>query len=188
MTRTARLIALLALSTVALLAAGCGQKANQIRTIGDTEGLYVDVGPLTYQVQISRYLNPADVEDRAYLQGLSAADRKLAGDQVWFGVFMRVQNYTDQTHTPASDMSIRDTQKNVYRPVSFAASQNPFVYQPRPLVGSGVLPDPESAPANGPIGGALILFKLNVDSIQNRPLELEISQGQGARAFIDLDV
>jgi hypothetical protein len=184
----ARLIALLALSAVALVAAGCGQKDSEVRTLGETEGLYVDVGPLTYQVQISRYINPADVEDSAYLHGLSASDRKLAPDQVWFGVFMRVQNYTDQTHSTASDITIRDTQKNVYRPVAIDTAQNVFAYSSRPLGGSAVLPDPESLAAQGPIGGSLILFKLNVDSTQNRPLELEISEGEGARAFIDLDV
>jgi hypothetical protein len=188
MSSLARLITLLALSAVALVAAGCGQKDSAVRTLGQTEGLYVDVGPLTYQVQISRYLNPADIEDSTYLQGLSASDRRLAPDQVWFGVFMRVQNYTDQTHTTASDISIRDTQKNVYHPVSFDTTQNVFAYRSRPLGASGVLPVPESLAAQGPIGGSLILFKLNVDSTQNRPLELEISEDGGGRAFIDLDV
>jgi hypothetical protein len=187
MPRTVRLIALLALSAAALIAAGCGSKDSQTRTLGDTEGLYVDVGPLTYQVQISRYLNPADVEDSAYLKGLSPADRRLDADQVWFGVFMRVQNYTDQTHTTASDMTIRDTQKNVYRPVAIDTGQNVFAYRARPLGGSAVMPDPESAAATGPIGGTLLLYKINVDSVQNRPLELEISQAS-KKAFIDLDV
>ena len=187
MARLARLLVPLALCVVALVAAGCGNTRSDVRTLGDSEGIYVDVGPLTYQVQISRYLNPADVEDSSYFKGVSAADRKLAGDQVWFGVFMRVQNYTDQTHMTASDFTISDTQHNVYRPVSIDTAQNGFAYKPQPLGASAILPNPESLDAQGPIGGALLLYKLNVDSIQNRPLEMAIEQA-GKKAIIDLDV
>ena len=47
----------------ALALAGCGDKL-ETRTVGETEGLYIDVGDLKYQVQISRIINPYDVEDR----------------------------------------------------------------------------------------------------------------------------
>jgi hypothetical protein len=187
MARLARLLAPLALCAMALVAAGCGSSRSDIRTLGDSEGIYVDVGPLTYQVQISRYLNPADVEDSAYLKGVPPTERALTGNQVWFGVFMRVQNYTERTHVTASNFAISDTQHNVYRPVFIDTSRNVFAYHPRALGGSAILPDPGSLAAQGPIGGSLLLYKLNVDSIQNRPLEMTISQA-GKKAVIDLDV
>ncbi len=56
MTRLARLLVLSALAVAAFAASGCGNKED-IRTVGETEGLYIDIGGLRYQVQISRYLN-----------------------------------------------------------------------------------------------------------------------------------
>ena len=66
MTRLATL-SLAALAALAL--AGCGNKVDTA-IVGETEGIYVGVDGLTYQVQISRILNPASNEDQAYLLGL----------------------------------------------------------------------------------------------------------------------
>ena len=186
MPRLPRLLLAAVLALGALVVAGCGQRED-IRTLGETEGLVIDVGPLVYQVQISRYLNPDDVEDRTYLEGLSPAAARLADSQVWFGVFMRVQNYTDRAHVPATDVVIEDTQHNRYEPVSYERS-NPFVYRARPIPAEGVLPHPSSLASQGPIGGELLLYKLDVSSVQNRPLELKIAQGEEFEGVIDLDV
>src|SRR5919202_5730717 len=153
MPRVARLLVTALLAAGALAGTGCADKAD-IRTIGDTEGLYIDVGPLVYQVQISRYMNQADTEDKSYFLGLPAS-QKLARDETWFGVFLRVQNYTSRPQTPATDMRIVDTQNNQYRPFTLDTRANPFAYNPQSLVGGGVLPDPDSAAAQGPIGGSL---------------------------------
>ena len=83
--------------------------AEETTTFGDTEGVYVDVGPITYQVQISRQLNPSDVEDRDYLQGLHG--RRGAADEVWFGVWMRVQNRSEHG-AGNDDFEITDTHGN----------------------------------------------------------------------------
>src|SRR3954451_6817424 len=99
---------LVLIAAAGLAAGGCG--APQTRTFAETEGLYVDVGPLSYQVQISRYLNPGDTEDKAYLAGLPSGTAPAGKDDVWFGVFMRVKNYSEQTATPASDFTIEDTE------------------------------------------------------------------------------
>src|SRR5690606_38371032 len=61
-----RVLALTAVSALALPLAACGNK-EEVVTHGHTEGSYLNVGNLTYQVQISRQLNPADVTDRSYL-------------------------------------------------------------------------------------------------------------------------
>ena len=57
MTRLARLVLLSLAALAALAAAGCGNKDDD-RTVAETEGIYVAVDELTYQVQISRILNP----------------------------------------------------------------------------------------------------------------------------------
>jgi len=179
-----KVLALAALAALAL--AGCGDKTDYIRT-ADTEGVYVDVGNLVYQVQISRYLNPADVEDREYLVGVPPNEATLAADELWFGVFMRVKNYSDETLKPTTQFFITDTEGNKFYPVPLPAS-NPFAYNPKPLGPDQVYPPPDSAAASGPIQGSLILFKLKTESIQNRPLVLHIEQPGQDGAEIDLDL
>ena len=49
-----RRLALIALLATGLLAAGCGNKESEVHE-ASTEGISVDVGPLVYQVQLSRY-------------------------------------------------------------------------------------------------------------------------------------
>ena len=67
-----RLLVISAALLCALFAAGCGNKEATV-TVGDTEGIYLDIDDLKYQVQISRYMNPNDVEDRSYLAGLPSS-------------------------------------------------------------------------------------------------------------------
>src|SRR5687767_3433392 len=110
-----RLLVISAALACALLAAGCGNKQETV-TLGETEGIYLDIDNLKYQIQISRYMNPNDVEDQAYLKGLTGST-ETGEDETWFGVFIRVQNTTDETITPANDFVIEDTQEKIYRPV-----------------------------------------------------------------------
>jgi hypothetical protein len=184
-----RLPSIALLAALALALAGCGDKTNSL-TEAQTEGLYMDVGPLLYQVQISRYLNSADPEDQSYLRGLPAGmSPQVAKGDTWFGVFMRVQNVTKQTHTSTSQFTIRDTQGQEYRPIPLDANVNPFAYVSVPIGPGGVNPGPETAAANGPVQqGSLILFKLKVGSLQNRPLQLRIENGAGSEATIALDL
>jgi hypothetical protein len=167
-----------------LVVAGCGTEA--IRTEAETEGLYVDVGPLTYQVQISRYLNPGDTEDKAYLRGLPSGE--TAGkDDVYFGVFIRVKNYSDATQTPASEFWIEDTEGNRFDPVQLDTKLNEYAYQPVPLGAAQWLPNPQTTAGINPIQGELLVFKLPVDDLQNRPLDLHIKSGDD-EAVVELDL
>src|SRR5437764_811720 len=75
-----RPLALLAAASAALALGACGNKVAVVKE-GKTEGTYLNVGDLQYQVQISRALNPADVEDRDYLVGLPAAARGLKANE-----------------------------------------------------------------------------------------------------------
>ena len=172
----------------AAVLAGCGNKEEFI-TVAETEGVYVDVAGLTYQVQLSRYLNPGDVEDKQYLMGLpDGIAPQLPGDETWFGVWMRVKNYSDASLTPTDTFRIEDTEGDEFRPIALDSAANPFVYEPILLHHAQVLPTPDTAAASGPIQGSLILFRLTNDALQNRPLKLFIEHGEGNEAEIDLDL
>jgi hypothetical protein len=100
---------------------------------------------------------------------------------------MRVQNETDKPLPVATEFEIHDTQDSVYRPVPIDAKANPFAYQAGQVAPGTVLPLADSAAGNTAIQGSLLLFKIKVDSLQNRPLELKISQG-GTTDTADIDV
>ena len=187
MTRLAR-FALLCLASVAALAtAGCGNKEEFV-TVAETEGIYVTVDDLKYQIQISRILNPASREDSAYLRGVPETET-LAEDEVWYGIFMRVENDTDEPHEMATDFVIHDTEGNTYEPVDIDPELNVFVYEPEVLQPGTVSPLLNSPAADNTIRGGLILFKIPASSLGNRPLELEIeSPSGGENAIVDIDV
>ena len=141
---------------VAVAFAACGDKEASVKE-AETEGVYVDVGGLTYQVQLSRYLNPGDVEDKEYLRGLPAGTNvQLPGDEIWFSVWMRVKNYSDKALTPTQTFTIVDTEENEFRPISVDAATNPFVYQPITLQHAQVLPKPNTAATSATGSPALI--------------------------------
>src|ERR1700740_2158357 len=89
------LLGLILLAAVAFSA--CGDSHTKVTTgtyAGESgkNAPYLDVGPLVYEVQLSRELNPYDPEDASYLSGLTAGQRKLEPGQEWFGVFIQVYN------------------------------------------------------------------------------------------------
>jgi len=78
------------------LLGGCGKDDSQAvggeeqarQTEAQTEAIYVPIGGLKYQVQISRILNPYTAEDEAYLEGVAGGPESVPPGQVWFGVFI----------------------------------------------------------------------------------------------------
>jgi hypothetical protein len=179
-----RRFALILAATLAL--AGCGDKLAVVKDV--QEGGTVDVAGLKYQIQLSRYLNPNDQEDRYYLRGLPAGTQPDPGrDNVWFAIFMRVKNESGGTLTSTNDFTITDTQGNSFTPVQMDATKNPFLYQPVAIPHAGVNPEAETPAANGPIQGSLILFQVKTDALQNRPLIMHIKAGEDA-ATVELDL
>jgi len=181
---------ILLIAAVALIGAGtlaaCGNK-EKIVTSADTEGPYVDVGPLQYQVQISRQLNPTDEEDRGYFTGVQGAD-KLGPEETWFAVFVKVLNRDDTDHLSAKDFEIEDTVGRRYSPVA-VGGDNAFAYRAGTVTSGGTLPATDSTANQSSIGGSMLLFRLTLDSLANRPLVLRIkSPGKPPEAEIDLDV
>jgi len=187
--RPLRVLLLLALGAASVLAlAGCGNKV-EIRTEAKTEGVYIDVGDLKYQVQLSRIINPNDEEDRSYLAGLPAGTVPPGSDEAWFGVWMRVQNVTSKkTLTAADDFEIVDTQEHSFTPIEL--ENNPFAYAAQELPPKTVVPTPNSPAGEGVIQGSLILFKLTTEALANRPLEFKIKSPAlpDDVGIVDLDV
>jgi hypothetical protein len=181
------LTVLLALAAATVLAA-CGNKEDRVLH-GATEGIYLDLGELKYQVQISRVLNPTNPEDRAYLVGLDPSQRQLPAGQEWFAVFMRVQNEDSQAHPAARNYTITDTQDTRFRPIPLGPD-NVFAYRGGNVSGHGLLPTPDSPPSEGSIQGSLLLFKIPTRNLENRPLELSIASPDtpGETATVDLDI
>ena len=174
-----------AVLVAALVFAGCGDK-HDYNLAAETEGEYVDVGNLVYQVQMSRFLNPGDREDREYLEGLPAGTPPPTADETWFGVWMRVKNYTNETLQMAEDFVGRSTPRRIASSRSRWTTRSrtrPSRSAPTRSTRSRTRP-----PSSGPIQGSLILFKLTNDSLQNRPLKLEIEQEGFETAEIDLDL
>ena len=183
-----RSVLLLALAATALVLAGCGNKV-EVRTVAETEGIYIDVGELKYQVQLSRILNPSEPEDAAYLQGLPPGTEPPGPDEAWFGVWMRVENTTEDLTLMSSDeFEIVDTQEHTFTPIELEG--NPFAYEPEEVSPHKVLPSPNSPAGEGVIQGSLILFKVTTEALANRPLEFKIQSPAlpDDVGIVDLDV
>ncbi|HEX4466205.1 MAG TPA: hypothetical protein VH025_03385 [Solirubrobacteraceae bacterium] len=172
----------LLVAVCALLAAfalsACGDSHTKVSTgtyAGESgvNAPYLDVGPLVYEVQLSRELNPANSEDASYLEGLSEAERKLEPGQEWFAVFMQVYNNGSSPETASDQLTISDTQGNVYEPIAPSAT-NAFAYRAGTVPAKGQLPILDTTANSGPSQGSLLLFKIQVVSLDNRPLELKI--------------
>ena len=183
-----RTLTLLLVVLAAFAIGACGDK--EAKTLhGDTEGSYIDVGPMKYQVQISRLLNPFDPEDRGYLVDLPAG-QSLGPDEDWFAVFMRVENGSEQAGPVASQYEIVDTQDNKYTPIQMGP-KNVFAYRAGTLGAHQVLPFANSSAGQNTIQGAMLLFKIPVANFANRPLVLRIIPPAGAGTAVgtvDLDV
>ena len=165
--------ALLAL-VVALAVGGCGDKENPV-TEAETEGLYVTAGGLKYQVQLSRELNPVNPEDRELLKEVPEDVEPPGPNQLWFGVWLRVENDRSTPRRTAEEFEIKDTVGNTYEPIEIEPEDRIVAYEPTVLGGDELYPQAGSLAAqHGPKDGALLLFKLDRDLYYNRPAEFEI--------------
>jgi hypothetical protein len=169
----------------------CGNHTDESARIvrADNEGIYLSLGELKYQVQISRQLNPYDTQDKYYLRGLPAAQQQLTADQVWFGVFMQVENQASTPQQPSGAIKIRDTQDEVFTPLTLDDT-NDFAYRSAEAIPAGeILPIKDTPAYDTPIRGSMLLFKLKRTALDNRPLELEIGGTTTPQTgIIDLDV
>jgi hypothetical protein len=182
-----RPLAVLLIAVLAIALSACGnQEAKTLH--GSTEGTYLNLGPMKYQVQISRLLNPTDREDREYLAGLPAG-QKLAPDEQWFAVFIRAENQSNRPQPAADQYAVKDTQGTIFRPIDMGP-QNLFAYRGGTVAPHALIPVPDTAAAQSTIQGSMLLFKIPVKNFENRPLELDIDNSAipHVTASVDLDV
>ena len=171
----------LVLSIVALAAplAGCGGSEEELDV---KEGEPVEADHLSYNVVISRFLNPDDVEDSAYLVGQPEAP----GGEAYFGVFIQVHNEGDEEVTIPQEFQVIDTLETAYGPVP---SESPYALPLGEALGPDEeLPEANSIAQDGPTGGSLLLFLIEESSTENRPLEFELPLPSGKVGTIELDI
>jgi hypothetical protein len=183
---------------LALLAAltlgACGDSHTRVTTgtyAGEAgkNAPYLNVGPLIYEVQLSRALNPYNSEEATYLQGLTPAERRLAPGEEWFAVFLQVYNNTSHALPAATNLTVTDTQDNSYTPI-VPNSTNEFAYRGGLVPAKSQLPEPDSVAASGSTQGAMLLYKIQIVSLDNRPWQFKIDDpsdpSQSASAELDV--
>jgi hypothetical protein len=160
------------LFSLALGVAACGH-TNHPPTI-ENNGVYITAGPVTYQLQVSRTLNPYSTEDRQYITGLPAGQSSLSSSQQWYGVFLWARNQTKRPQMTAPNFDIVDTQGKHYYPTAVNPAVNPYAWTTQSLAPGATAPAADTTASFGPTQGALLLFKLDSSVYDNRPLTLEI--------------
>ena len=165
-----------ALATLSL--AACGEEPGGTEA---AEGEPIVLGDVSYNVSITRFLNPDDEEDREYLVGQPPAQTGT----YYLGVFLDIANESDEPQPTADSYTVIDTLDTEYQPVS---SESPYALEVGADVpGDGQLPVPDSTADTGPNEGALLIFQVKDDVSDNRPLTLEIeSGGEGGEITLDI--
>jgi len=172
------LLAAFALGALALTVSACGYESDSKEVV---EGEVVKLGDLKYQVIFSRFLNIHDNEDASYLVGQPPPQ----DGSNYFGVFLEVQNKSEETQTLADSFSIEDADRVTYDAIP---SESLYAFPAGGKVESQEpVPTPDSTPQQGPIEGSLVLFELPETASQNRPLTLSIP-GPGGPAEVTLDL
>jgi hypothetical protein len=167
--------------------AACGK--TSVPSSAENNGVYVDAGPVTYQLEISRELNPYSTEDSQYVAGVSSADNKLSASQLWYGVFLWAKNQTKRPQRTTDNFDIVDTEGNHYYPIRLDPAANPYAWKTESLTPGGIEPGPDTTASFGPTQGGLLLFKLDNSVYDDRPLQLEIRSPSGRLwATISLDL
>jgi hypothetical protein len=189
-----RLPLLLAVAALAVGVSGCGIEhrtdqsgvsQDQLSAGGEP---YFWAGPVTYQVQVSRQLNPYDTEDVQYLAGVTGA-QDLNAQQFWFGVFLWAKNQTNRYVTTTDTFKLVDSNGQVFTPVQLNPSVNPYAWASQTLSPDGIEPVADSTASDGSAGGGLVLFELNQNVYSNRPLTLEVfAPGSSKPSMVSLDL
>jgi hypothetical protein len=180
-TRLGVVSALAVALAVGALLSGCGETDPE-SDLSVEEGQHVKLGDLLYNVQISRFLNPSDPEDRAYLAGQPPPPN----DKLYLGVFMLIENESDAAQEVPADFTVIDTAGTEYDPI---ASESLFALDLGGTVPPNEqLPGLETTAANGPIQGAMVLFLIDEAATEDRPLVLDIPSLDGEAGEVELDI
>jgi uncharacterized protein YndB with AHSA1/START domain len=172
------------LAAAATAATGCQREAEKGEP--KREGLGAEVAGLKYNVFITRQINQRLASDRGFYDGPEPKP-----GFTYYGVFIKVCNETEGFKRPVDHFVVKDSQGNEFEPIEQEAD-NVFAYHSRRLSKGACVPEAGSPPADGPTGGALLLFEFPVQTLENRPLELEIEEtneeGKVEKQAIELDL
>jgi hypothetical protein len=175
------LLALVALLLLAVGVSACGYESHSKEV---EEGAPVEVGELHYNVTFSRYLNPNDSEDAAFLEG----QPEPSEGESYFGVFFEIKNESDHVQPLPETLTITDTDDQEFEVLE---SESIFAL---PLGGEveaeEQVPVLDSAAQLGPIEGSVAIFLLPDEASENRPLTLHIPPAEegeeGGEVTLDL--
>lgn len=148
------------------------------------EGEPFEVGPLRYNVLFTRPLNRYDVEDREYLVGQPDA----GPDQIYLGVFAKISNTDEEkAHRIPETFELVDTTGRRFENLE---TRSIYRLKAGELLGPGDNePATNSTPQVGPIQAALLLYKVDDETLELRPVELEIpGEEEGEVIKVELDL
>jgi hypothetical protein len=193
--RLPRVAQLLLAGAVAIGVSGCGISTRpaaprNVTAVELANGFepYFWSGPVTYQVQVSRQLNPFSFSDVQYLAGVKDA-QQLGPNEFWYGVFLWAKNQTNRFVHSADHFRLFDSAGQAFYPVKLNPSVNPFAWTSQVLGPNGTEPADGSIPASMSTMGDLILFKLPESVYSNRPLMLQVyTPGERHPSDVSLDL
>ncbi|CAN5498421.1 hypothetical protein BH20ACT15_BH20ACT15_13170 [soil metagenome] len=182
------LAAALAIAALSMGIAACGAEEETELIDGEeihsvVEGEPLELGDLGFNVALTRFLNREDTEDGEYLRGLPPPPL----NQDYLAVFMTVENEGDEDRRlpSALEMRVEDTTGDEYSPVEMDPV---FGLDLGGLIeAGGEAPDSDTAAASGPVQGAIVLFLVDQDVSNNRPLDL-IILAEGEEGLVTLDI
>jgi hypothetical protein len=155
------------------------------------EGLPEEIGHIQYNVFITRELNLRDAEDSGYYKGPEAPPGFAL-----YGVFLQACNPSSEVSDPhwtaSSNFAIEDSQGNRFKPLPLPAD-NIWAYHGKPLKQGACIPADGSLASSGPTTGSLLVFKLPLQTLENRPLDLHITapptaNGERESGIVELDI
>jgi hypothetical protein len=172
------LLVALAVAALGTALSACGSSESH----SVSEGEVLELGPLKYTVTFSRYLNPDDNEDAAYLVGQEEPKKASA----FFGVFFEVQNESEQIQKLPTKMTITDLEETEFEALP---SESTFAF---PFGGAvephEQIPVLDSPAQQGPIEGSVVIFEITDDASANRPLILHLESPEGEKGEVELDL
>jgi hypothetical protein len=175
----APLLAALVLAVLSLGIAACGYSSDSTNVV---EGEAVKLGELQFTVTFSRYLNPSDTEDSAYLVGQPAPPK----GSTYFGVFFEVQNESEKPQELPTNVYITDVDHHIHDALG---SESLYAFPVGGIVEpQEQIPVLDSTPQQGPIEGSVAIFLLPAEASSNRPLTLHIPASNGEEAEVTIDL
>jgi hypothetical protein len=172
------LLAALMLVVLALGVSACGSgDPSEVE-----EGEVIKIGGLKYSVIFSRYLNPNDNEDAAYLKGLEPAQN----GKNYFGVFLQVKNPTHETLGLVNELTITDADSQKFEAIT---NEGEFAFPfGDKLSENEWIPELDTTASSGPIQGSVVVFEMPEEVSANRPLLLHIPGPPQESGIVKLDL